>query len=198
MQACTSPRLMTGLYLMLSNPKVKDVKDRLQNILEREGEQPEVVVHVGTNDVGKKWKEVLQRCCIIGCHSTATILWRSTKSSSYPHSGEGKTALPIDNHLPEYFLDHIQDVLDIFSTWITRCTVENVLTDCIMAWFGNLNTQKQKRLEKVLEIAQSFTSNDFPSLHPSKRSTRSTATKKGADIIKDPYHPGHTFILLLP
>ncbi|XP_078256413.1 uncharacterized protein LOC144593977 isoform X4 [Rhinoraja longicauda] len=89
MQACTSPRLMTGLYLMLSNPKVKDVKDRLQNILEREGEQPEVVVHVGTNDVGKKWKEVLQRCCIIGCHSTATILWRSTKSSSYPHSGEG-------------------------------------------------------------------------------------------------------------
>ncbi|XP_078256412.1 uncharacterized protein LOC144593977 isoform X3 [Rhinoraja longicauda] len=170
MQACTSPRLMTGLYLMLSNPKVKDVKDRLQNILEREGEQPEVVVHVGTNDVGKKWKEVLQ----------------------------SKTALPIDNHLPEYFLDHIQDVLDIFSTWITRCTVENVLTDCIMAWFGNLNTQKQKRLEKVLEIAQSFTSNDFPSLHPSKRSTRSTATKKGADIIKDPYHPGHTFILLLP
>ena len=44
----------------LPGAKVRDVTERLQNILEGEGEQPVVVVHIGTNDIGKKRDEVLQ------------------------------------------------------------------------------------------------------------------------------------------
>ncbi|XP_041044076.1 kinesin light chain 4-like [Carcharodon carcharias] len=39
---------------------VKDVIERLQDILAGAGEQPEVVAHIGTNDKGKKGDEVLQ------------------------------------------------------------------------------------------------------------------------------------------
>ncbi|XP_078253188.1 uncharacterized protein LOC144592470 [Rhinoraja longicauda] len=45
----------------LPGARVQHITDRLQKILVREGDQPEVVVHVGTNDVGRKRKEVLQR-----------------------------------------------------------------------------------------------------------------------------------------
>ncbi|XP_072405191.1 uncharacterized protein [Chiloscyllium punctatum] len=41
--------------------RVKDIADRVQDILKDEGEEPEVVVHVGTNDVGKKRRNILQR-----------------------------------------------------------------------------------------------------------------------------------------
>lgn len=44
----------------LPGARVKDVSERLQDILEWEGEQPVVVVHIGTNDIGKKRDEVLQ------------------------------------------------------------------------------------------------------------------------------------------
>ncbi|XP_067845690.1 uncharacterized protein [Heptranchias perlo] len=44
----------------LPGGRVKDITERVQNILRGEGEQPEVVVHVGTNDIGRKRIEVLQ------------------------------------------------------------------------------------------------------------------------------------------
>ncbi|XP_051897466.1 40S ribosomal protein S24 isoform X2 [Pristis pectinata] len=44
----------------LPGARVRDVTDRVHRILEREGEQPEVVVHVGTNDIGRKGDEVLK------------------------------------------------------------------------------------------------------------------------------------------
>ena len=40
---------------------VRDITDRVQVILEREGENPDVVVHVGTNDVGRMSEGVLRR-----------------------------------------------------------------------------------------------------------------------------------------
>ncbi|XP_078264753.1 uncharacterized protein LOC144598479 [Rhinoraja longicauda] len=45
----------------LPGARVQDITGRLHNILAREGDQPEVVVHVGTTDVGRKRKEILQR-----------------------------------------------------------------------------------------------------------------------------------------
>jgi len=44
----------------LPGARVKDVSERAWDILKGEGEQPEVVVHIGTNDVGRKSEEVLQ------------------------------------------------------------------------------------------------------------------------------------------
>ncbi|XP_055522044.1 uncharacterized protein LOC129716197 isoform X1 [Leucoraja erinacea] len=45
----------------LPGARIQDVTDRVQKILKGEGEHPEVVVHVGTNDVGKKGMNILQR-----------------------------------------------------------------------------------------------------------------------------------------
>ncbi|XP_062909111.1 uncharacterized protein LOC134349138 [Mobula hypostoma] len=45
----------------LPGARIQDVTDRVQGILKSEGEDPEVVVHVGTNDVGKNGKDILQR-----------------------------------------------------------------------------------------------------------------------------------------
>ncbi|XP_072928743.1 uncharacterized protein [Hemitrygon akajei] len=41
--------------------RVRDISDRVQVILEREGKNPDVVVHVGTNDVGRMSEGVLRR-----------------------------------------------------------------------------------------------------------------------------------------
>ncbi|XP_072103118.1 uncharacterized protein [Mobula birostris] len=44
----------------LPGARVRDVSDRVHDILVRKGKQPEVVIHVGTNDIGRKGDEVLK------------------------------------------------------------------------------------------------------------------------------------------
>eukprot|EP00061_Rhincodon_typus_P002865 g18690.t1 len=43
--------------LLTFSNRVRDISDRLERILEREGEDPVVVVHAGTNNIGKTRKE---------------------------------------------------------------------------------------------------------------------------------------------
>ena len=76
-----------------------------------------------------------------------------------------------------------------------RCTVESMLTGCIVAWFGNLSAQERKRLQKVVNTAQSIIGSDLPSI---KGIYRSRYLKKAGSIIKDPHHPGYTLVSLLP
>ena len=40
--------------------RVSDVSERVEKILKREGEEPNVVVHIGTNDIGRKREEDLK------------------------------------------------------------------------------------------------------------------------------------------
>ena len=51
----------TRMVVCLPGARVRDVSDRVQDILEWEGDQPEVVVHVGTNNIGRNSEEVLKR-----------------------------------------------------------------------------------------------------------------------------------------
>ena len=44
----------------LPGARIQDITDRLQGIFKGEGEEPEVVVHVGINYIGKKRKVILQ------------------------------------------------------------------------------------------------------------------------------------------
>ena len=44
----------------LPGARVRDVSDRVHSVLKWEGDQPDVVVHIGTNDVGRKSEEVLK------------------------------------------------------------------------------------------------------------------------------------------
>ncbi|XP_055507619.1 uncharacterized protein LOC129706959 [Leucoraja erinacea] len=61
-------------------------------------------------------------------------------------------------HQHLYFLRRLRrfGVLKRILLNFYRCTVQTILTGCIMAWFGNLNVQEQKRLQKVVNTAQSI------------------------------------------
>ncbi|XP_078266330.1 uncharacterized protein LOC144599387 [Rhinoraja longicauda] len=76
-----------------------------------------------------------------------------------------------------------------------RCTVESILTGCITAWFSNLNAQERKRLQQVVNTAQSITGSDLPTI---EGIYQSRCLKKAASIMRDPHHPGHTLISPLP
>eukprot|EP00061_Rhincodon_typus_P010259 g34421.t1 len=41
-----------------------------------------------------------------------------------------------------------------FLTNFYRCTTENILSGCIMAWYGNCSSQDRKKLQKVVCTAQ--------------------------------------------
>ena len=49
------------MVVCLPGARVRDISDRIQGILKWEGEEPEVVVHIGTNDIGRKGEEVLKQ-----------------------------------------------------------------------------------------------------------------------------------------
>ena len=53
------PDRESRMVCCLPGARVRDISDRLERILEREGEDPVVVVHVGTNNIGKTRKEDL-------------------------------------------------------------------------------------------------------------------------------------------
>ncbi|XP_062896362.1 uncharacterized protein LOC134342314 [Mobula hypostoma] len=50
----------TRMVVCLPGARVWDISDRVQDILKWEGEEPEVLVHIGTNDIGRKRDEVLK------------------------------------------------------------------------------------------------------------------------------------------
>lgn len=53
------PDRESRMVCCLPGARVQDISDRLERILEREGEDPVVVVHVGTNNIGKARMEDL-------------------------------------------------------------------------------------------------------------------------------------------
>lgn len=55
------PDRYTRMVCCLPGARVRDVSNRVQSILRGEGEQPDVLIHVGTNDIDKKREEVLKR-----------------------------------------------------------------------------------------------------------------------------------------
>eukprot|EP00061_Rhincodon_typus_P013055 g39189.t1 len=67
-----------------------------------------------------------------------------------------------------------------------RCTVENIQSGCITAWYGNCSAQDHKKLQKVVCIAQTVMGANLPSID-SINTAR--CRDKAANIIKDPSHP---------
>eukprot|EP00061_Rhincodon_typus_P001336 g14490.t1 len=44
-----------------------------------------------------------------------------------------------------------------------RCTIESIMSGCIMAWYGNCSAQDYKKLQKVVCTAQTITEANLPS-----------------------------------
>eukprot|EP00061_Rhincodon_typus_P017904 g46827.t1 len=45
-----------------------------------------------------------------------------------------------------------------------RCTIESILSSCIMAWYGNCCAQDHMKLQKVVCTAQTITEAKLPSM----------------------------------
>eukprot|EP00061_Rhincodon_typus_P009670 g33334.t1 len=63
-----------------------------------------------------------------------------------------------------------------------RCTIESILSGCIMAWYGKCSAQDHKKLQKVVHTAQTITETNLQSMD----SIYTTCCcGKVANIIKD-------------
>ena len=65
-----------------------------------------------------------------------------------------------------YFLRRVRRV-GISATTLTnlyRCTIERILSDCITAWYGSCSAQDRKKLQRVVNEAQSVMQTSLPSI----------------------------------
>eukprot|EP00061_Rhincodon_typus_P004101 g21740.t1 len=67
-----------------------------------------------------------------------------------------------------------------------RCTIESILSRCILAWYGNCSAQDHKKSQKVMCTAQTITKANLLSMD-SIYTARCHG--KAVNIIKDPLHP---------
>jgi hypothetical protein len=69
-----------------------------------------------------------------------------------------------------------------------RCTIENILSGCITAWYGNCSAHNHKALQTVVRSAQRIIGGKLPAL----QDTYTTRCHRMAiKIIKDNNHPSH-------
>ncbi len=75
------------------------------------------------------------------------------------------------------------------------CTVESILTGCIIAWYGNCTTLNRKALQRIVQMAQHIIGSELPSLQDiyTQRCVR-----KARKIIRDSCHTSHELFSLLP
>ncbi len=73
--------------------------------------------------------------------------------------------------------------------------IENLLTQCISVWYGNISNQDCKALQRVVRLAEHISGSALPSLQDIylKR-----CKSRAAKIIKDSNHPGNRLFILLP
>ena len=76
-----------------------------------------------------------------------------------------------------------------------RWTTESILSGCITAWYASCSAQDHKKLQKVMNVAQSITQASLSSIDSVYTSH---CLDKAASIIKDYMHPRHCLFHLLP
>eukprot|EP00061_Rhincodon_typus_P019072 g48522.t1 len=64
-----------------------------------------------------------------------------------------------------------------------RCTIESILSGCIIAWYGNCSAQECKKLQKVVCTAQTIMKDNLPSIDSVYTSR---CCGNALNIIKDP------------
>ncbi len=96
-----------------------------------------------------------------------------------------------------YFLrtlrkNHLQEQL-LVSFY--RCAIESVITYCISMWYTSSSAADKKALQWVINSAQKIIGCPLPSL---KELYTVRCLGRAANILKDPFHPGHHLFELLP
>ncbi|KAI3353721.1 hypothetical protein L3Q82_004960 [Scortum barcoo] len=81
------------------------------------------------------------------------------------------------------------------TDFITKCTIERILTGCITAWYSSCTALNRKALQRVVKAAQHITRTELPSMEDLYTQR---CRKKATKIIKDPSHPSYKLFCLLP
>ena len=69
-------------------------------------------------------------------------------------------------HQHLYFLRRLRK-FGMSATTLTnfyRCTIESILSGCIIAWYGSCSAQDRKELQKAMNVTQSITQTSLPSI----------------------------------
>jgi hypothetical protein len=69
-----------------------------------------------------------------------------------------------------------------------NCTIENILTDCITAWYGNCSASDHKALQRVVRTAQYTTGDELPAIQDLYTGQCQKALKKKKKTVKDSSH----------
>ncbi|KAI3363606.1 hypothetical protein L3Q82_001242 [Scortum barcoo] len=73
------------------------------------------------------------------------------------------------------------------TDFITKCTIESILTGCITAWYSSCTAlNRNKALQRVVKAAQHITRTELSSMEDLYTQR---CRKKATKIIKDPSHP---------
>eukprot|EP00061_Rhincodon_typus_P012800 g38757.t1 len=75
-----------------------------------------------------------------------------------------------------------------------RCTIESILSEFIMAWYDNCSAQDHKKLQKVVNTAQTMAQANLLSIDSI---CTSHCLRKAANFIKHPSQPGYNLFQLL-
>eukprot|EP00061_Rhincodon_typus_P017277 g45901.t1 len=81
------------------------------------------------------------------------------------------------------FRKSIKNLTNFYS-----CTIESILSGCIVAWYGNCSAQDHKKLLRVVYTTQSIMQAKLPSIDSIYTSH---CLGKAANITKGPSHPGY-------
>jgi hypothetical protein len=75
------------------------------------------------------------------------------------------------------------------------CTIESILMECIIAWYGNCSASNRKALQRVVRMAQYITGAKLSAIQDlyTRRCQR-----KALKIVKDSSLPSHRLFSLLP
>ncbi|KAI4884394.1 hypothetical protein NFI96_011236, partial [Prochilodus magdalenae] len=76
-----------------------------------------------------------------------------------------------------------------------RSAIESVLTYCISTWYSSCSTAERRALQRVINTAQKIFGCPLPCLEDL---FNSRCLNRAANILKDPFHPGHHLFDLLP
>ena len=76
-----------------------------------------------------------------------------------------------------------------------RCSVESVLSHGISLWFSSCTAAERKQLQRVINTAQRLTGCPLPSL---MEIYHTRCLRRARSIVRDPSHPSHHLLELLP
>ncbi|KAK3565148.1 hypothetical protein QTP86_000363 [Hemibagrus guttatus] len=75
------------------------------------------------------------------------------------------------------------------------CVLESVLTNCITVWYGSTTVSDHKHLQRVVKTAEKIIRTPLSSL---QAIYHCKVHRRAASILKDPPHPQHGLLTLLP